>query len=503
VGTAFLSQFQVGCKLRAGPLELLVRSVESDTCCTVAPAERSIRDASYKVLPKVDQADTFTEVHAALLAGACVGIFPEGGSHDQTGLLELKPGVAMMALGAMNAGSAPVQIVPCGITYFEAHRFRSRAVVEFGHAIQVSTDLAARYGSDKRASNCLALLHWPSGDQLFLPLQRGCSATEDGKPAGSPDPYAPVMQDSLNAVVPRAADYAELQALITMKALYKPRDHRLTPEESLQLTKSLALAATQFRDDEQMREVVHLVQEYNELLRAAGIRDRDVRRSMAGRNFTLRTVSALMQVLLLAPLALPSMLLFLPLALLTSSMAERERVKALASSSVKVKAMDVVASYKILVSLVFVPIYNLFIAIVVTWLSGAPIWFFLLSYFLLQLPAEYLLILVCDQFVRCARHCRASLRFVGGRAASSRLEERRAELQLRVRRLVGELGPRLQPDLEALLSIKQHSQQSLQRDDLQLGDACRVPSVEAEDLAVLLLPGTGTAATDPLLARAA
>ena len=32
----------------------------------------------------------FSAVHAALANGGCIGIFPEGGSHDRTDLLPLK-----------------------------------------------------------------------------------------------------------------------------------------------------------------------------------------------------------------------------------------------------------------------------------------------------------------------------------------------------------------------------------------------------------------------------
>ena len=65
-----------------------------------------------------------------------------GGSHDRPELLPLKAGVALMALGAM--ASHPglnVKIVPVGLSYFHAHKFRSRAVVEFGSAMDVPEEL--------------------------------------------------------------------------------------------------------------------------------------------------------------------------------------------------------------------------------------------------------------------------------------------------------------------------------------------------------------------------
>ena len=45
---------------------------------------------TYKTAPKVDQSKVYDAVFERLQAGGCVGIFPEGGSHDRTELLPLK-----------------------------------------------------------------------------------------------------------------------------------------------------------------------------------------------------------------------------------------------------------------------------------------------------------------------------------------------------------------------------------------------------------------------------
>ena len=44
----------------------------------------------YKVAPKIDQSKVYDAVFQKLNGGGCVGIFPEGGSHDRTELLPLK-----------------------------------------------------------------------------------------------------------------------------------------------------------------------------------------------------------------------------------------------------------------------------------------------------------------------------------------------------------------------------------------------------------------------------
>lgn len=56
---------------------------------------------SFKVIPKLDQSQMYESVWKELSENQCIGIFPEGGSHDRTDLLPLKAGVCIMALGAM------------------------------------------------------------------------------------------------------------------------------------------------------------------------------------------------------------------------------------------------------------------------------------------------------------------------------------------------------------------------------------------------------------------
>ena len=41
-------------------------------------------------------------------------------------------------------------IVPCGMNYFHAHKFRSRAVVEFGTPVEVPQDLVDLYKQGER-----------------------------------------------------------------------------------------------------------------------------------------------------------------------------------------------------------------------------------------------------------------------------------------------------------------------------------------------------------------
>jgi 1-acyl-sn-glycerol-3-phosphate acyltransferase len=100
-----------------------------------------------------DNAPTFSAVYAALARGEIVCLFPEGRSHDEPALAELKTGAARMALGAeAGAGWAlGVRIVPVGLVYRAKPSFRSRVAVWTGEALAVQ-DLRARYELDPRAT---------------------------------------------------------------------------------------------------------------------------------------------------------------------------------------------------------------------------------------------------------------------------------------------------------------------------------------------------------------
>lgn len=56
-----------------------------------------------------------------------------------------------MALGSLAENpDSGLKIVPCGMNYFHAHKFRSRAVVEFGNPIDVPPELVEKYKRGER-----------------------------------------------------------------------------------------------------------------------------------------------------------------------------------------------------------------------------------------------------------------------------------------------------------------------------------------------------------------
>lgn len=66
-------------------------------------------------------------------------------------------GISIMALGAL-AQDIDLTVVPVGLNYFHAHKFRSRAVVEFGDPVSVSPELIASFKNGKKRESVAELL---------------------------------------------------------------------------------------------------------------------------------------------------------------------------------------------------------------------------------------------------------------------------------------------------------------------------------------------------------
>ncbi|MEA2570955.1 MAG: glycerol-3-phosphate O-acyltransferase / dihydroxyacetone phosphate acyltransferase [Acidobacteriota bacterium] len=85
--------------------------------------------------------ETFSRARAIVVKSGSIAIFPEGTTHSDSKLRELKTGAARIALGC----GCPLKIVPTGIYYTAKQTFRSSALMYFGAPIDVeATALAAR-----------------------------------------------------------------------------------------------------------------------------------------------------------------------------------------------------------------------------------------------------------------------------------------------------------------------------------------------------------------------
>ncbi len=85
--------------------------------------------------------ETFAAARALLVRGGAIAIFPEGTTHSDPRLKELRTGAARIALGCSAADSTvcpDIVIVPTAIFYTAKQSFRSNALVYFGDGIPVA-----------------------------------------------------------------------------------------------------------------------------------------------------------------------------------------------------------------------------------------------------------------------------------------------------------------------------------------------------------------------------
>ncbi len=85
----------------------------------------------------VSNQDSFNACYEILEEGKTLVIFPEGTSFQERHLRELKSGTARIALEAENRndGKLGIQVVPIGLNYSQAEKFRSRVLVEIGEPL--------------------------------------------------------------------------------------------------------------------------------------------------------------------------------------------------------------------------------------------------------------------------------------------------------------------------------------------------------------------------------
>ncbi|KFY71682.1 hypothetical protein V499_08135 [Pseudogymnoascus sp. VKM F-103] len=292
----------------------------------------------YKTAPKVDQSKVYDAVFDRLSAGGAVGIFPEGGSHDRTELLPLKAGVAIMALGALAAApDSGLKIIPCGMNYFHAHKFRSRAVIEFGNPVEVPKKLVEMYKQGERREAVSQLLE--------------------------------TVYQSLVAVTVTSPDYDTLMLIQAARRLYNPTGKKLPLPMVVELNRRLVKGYTHYKDDPRTVALKKSVIDYNKQLKYLNLRDHQVEYAKLS---LIKVVFLLIgRIIKLATLSigvLPGLILFGPVFIASKLISIKKSREALAASTVKIQARDVVATWKLLVSMAFAPLlYTFYTVILVIW----------------------------------------------------------------------------------------------------------------------------------------
>jgi len=83
--------------------------------------------------------DTFSKCYELLAQNETLVIFPEGQSHSDSYVHDLKTGVARMALGSVEANGVEPVVIPVGLTFVRKRAARTEVLVHYGSPIDLET----------------------------------------------------------------------------------------------------------------------------------------------------------------------------------------------------------------------------------------------------------------------------------------------------------------------------------------------------------------------------
>ena len=407
------------------------------------------RGTKFKVAPHVDQSQVYDAVFRDLNAGGTIGMFPEGGSHDRTDLLPLKAGVAIMALGALAANpDCGLKVIPVGMNYFHAHKFRSRAVVEFGHPIEVDPEQVKAYKAGDRRNAVGSLLE--------------------------------TIYQGLVSVTQLAPDYDTLMLVQAARRLYNPTGKKLPLPVVVELNRRLMKGYTQYKDDPRVVDLKRDVIEYNRRLRILGIKDHQVEWGNAAKRpwwFILGTLFyRLGEILFLSIGTLPGLAMFWPVFVTTKIISVKKSKEALAASTVKLEGRDVITTWKLLVAMAFAPaLYAYYTIIISVWLhynrkggyytytvpwwmvartyvpDWIPIWLFSIAFLILCTSITFAALRIGEIGMDIVKSLPPLFVALDPRSSNSltKLRERRAALSAKLTKVINTLGPEVFPDFDA------------------------------------------------------
>ncbi len=278
---------------------------------------------------EVDNSKAFDKLYEVIERGDCMGIFPEGVSHTESQLTKLKTGAARIALSVAERGKVKVTIIPCGLNYIHRHRFRSQVLIEFGEPIVVDGEWLDDFKSDARAT-----VH----------------------------KFTDHLAEALAAVTLNAPDWSTLRFVQAARRLYKPATATLAPSEYVELNRRFVDAYLNMAEEPDMIDFRKAVDNYQSRLDVLGLKDYQLRTTVsmgkAFRRLTARTIS----LMLLLPVAIPGVLLHLPVGWLAAFVGDRFSYEE-----------DDIATLKVFAALALLPVLYLLAALLIGSYFGA-IW---------------------------------------------------------------------------------------------------------------------------------
>ncbi|RHZ54195.1 hypothetical protein Glove_429g12 [Diversispora epigaea] len=319
------------------------------------PSVRSVRSTmrpNFPPVPGIPTTFTYThmpphsEVYSAVYdhfsQSHSVCIYPEGASHDNEHMLTLKYGCAVMSLGYLSSNEPDargnprkLKLVPCGLNFFNRHRFRSRVFAEVGPPIEIKEELIEMYraGGESKRKACQQLLK--------------------------------TIQKSLAELTVNAPDYDTLLFFKTASKLYREKLlQELDFPEKLALLRRIAKKYTSvIPPSDEARNLKQEIVNYTQILRNHRLSPPH----MSKKPITL--IFYLPLFLILATLTIPGLLLFCPIGFVARYVGKKQGENAMlyddnSLAITRWPGRDVIATWKMMTGIAMFIAFDLFYSII-------------------------------------------------------------------------------------------------------------------------------------------
>ncbi len=278
---------------------------------------------------EVDNSKAFAKLYEVIENGDCMGIFPEGVSHTESQLSKLKTGTARIALSVAARGNVKVTIIPCGLNYIHRHRFRSQVLIEFGEPIVIDDQWLNGFEADEQSA-VLELTDF--------------------------------LAESMRAVTINAPDWSTLRFVQAARRLYKPAVANLAPSDYVELNRRFLKAYLDAAEEPEIVEFRHAVDDYQSRIEVLGLKDYQLRTKISVGKAFRRLVARSLSMMLLLPVAIPGVLLHLPVGWLAAVVGERFSYEE-----------DDIATLKVFATMALLPLLYLAAAFLIGNYFG-PVW---------------------------------------------------------------------------------------------------------------------------------
>ncbi len=347
---------------------------------------------------RVDNASAFSALFGALRGGRCVGIFPEGISHDGAQLARLKTGAARLALGFQppdHPFGQDLKIIPCGLSYHHRRHFRSRVLVQYGPEIPWSRGAGGNAGEGAE----------PRREDVHM--------------------LTSAMEAGLRALTVNAGDWETLRVLDAVRRLYQPP--RTPLAQRVELARRFAGVYDRVRDQPEVRRLFARVRDYQLGLRELGLSDHQLRAPLRVRDVLSKSSRQLWWLIVWLPLAVPGLVLHAPIG-----------VAAVAFSEGIVRRKDVVATRKLLSAAALALLLYGVVVAAAAWRYGALGALGACAFLPVTGVAN---VRVLDRFTSLRRVGRGALRPLIFRREHQRFRALRCELEKEIRAAVDRYRP--------------------------------------------------------------